>query len=464
MLFDTDKYSIETEAIVDGDGHRVSYGDVLTFEKEFSSAVGGRCLIAVITENAAGAFLGYAACLENRIVPLMLSHTLADEAVQAFADTYHPSFFWVPEEMRENYPYEDVFRAYGYVLLKTGISPYEMYDDLSLLLPTSGSTGVPKLVRHSYENVVSNARAVAAAFELDPASRGMVSLPLNFTQGLNVASSHFIAGGTILLTRAGLTDRAFWSFFKEEHAQSFTGVPYSYELLNKLRFFRMNLPDLKIINQGGGRMPDDLFETCANYAAETGRKFIATYGSTETTSRMTYLPAEYACSKTGSIGIPFPGREVLLLDDEGNEISTPGMTGEIIYKGPNVTLGYAEKGDDLLLGDERNGVYATGDLAIRDEDGCYFIQGRKNRFLKLYGIRIGLDETERMLKSALGIECACVGDDKQMRVYVTDAAHVEEIMGMLRDRFSVPKSAFEVIVLDELPKNETGKVQYKMLK
>ena len=78
-----------------------------------------------------------------------------------------------------------------------------------------------------------------------------------------------------------------------------------------------------------------------------------------------------------------------------------------------MTLGYAESGADLIKGDERHGQYATGDLAYFDEDGCFFIVGRKKRFLKIFGYRISLDETERMLKDHFHIECACVGNDKE---------------------------------------------------
>ena len=463
MFLHLDEKDPHIEAVVDGDGHRVTYGELLSFSNEFYTAVGHRCLLAVLTENTVGACAGYVASMISGIVPLMLSHTLTPEVLSSLFETYHPSFLWVPETIVGNYSYPVCFSKYGYALLRTEYSPYPMADQLALLLPTSGSTGSPKLVRHTLENVESNAAAVAGVFDLSPSSRGMVSLPLNFTQGLNVATSHLFAGGTVLLTRATLTEKAFWSFFRSEKAESFTGVPYSYELLSRLRFFRMDLPALKIINQGGGRMPDELFEQCAQYAADTGRKFIATYGSTETTSRMAYLPAELALSKRGSIGRPLPGRSIVLLDEEGNEVSGTNEVGEIVYHGPNVTLGYATCAQDLMNGDERHGVYATGDMAWRDEDGCYYIVGRKSRFLKLYGYRVGLDESERLIKGQLSIECACVGDDRQMRIYVTDPGKEEEIISLMSEHISVPRTAFSVIHIDHIPKNDAGKTQYKEL-
>ncbi len=149
MFLDIDKWDADTEAIVDGDGLRVTYGQLRAFTERFCTQVGGRCLVAIITENCAGACAGYAAAMSGRIVPLMLSHTLADEVLQSLFDTYHPSFLWVPQKEAEAFSGEACFSELGYVLLKTGYEPYPMAEELSLLLPTSGSTGSPKLVRHS---------------------------------------------------------------------------------------------------------------------------------------------------------------------------------------------------------------------------------------------------------------------------------------------------------------------------
>ena len=176
---------------------------------------------------------------------------------------------------------------------------------------------------------------------------------------------------------------------KTERATSFTGVPYSFEILNLMRFFRMDLPDLELLTQGGGRMSKELNLKFAEYCREHGKRWVATYGQSEGTARMAYLPPEYAVSKCGSIGFAVPNGELSLMDSEGNTITLPNVEGEMCYRGRNVTLGYALEREDLLLGDERHGFLRTGDLAYRDKDGCYYIVGRMGRFLKLYGMRIG---------------------------------------------------------------------------
>lgn len=463
MFLDIDKKRENLIAIIDNHDVVMTYGDLVNFSQEFYSKIGKRTLIFILCENSAGALAAYVSCLNNHVVPLMVSANIDHDMLENLINVYHPEFLWIPTHLCEYFNYSAIFQDMRYSLLTTNLISYPLYEDLSLLLTTSGSTGSAKYVRHSYNNVISNATNVAKVFELNETERGMVSLPLQFTQGLNVATSHLLVGATALLSTDNLMQKTFWEFFKENQATSMTCVPYSVELLDRLRFFRMDLPAFKVLNEGGGRLPDQLFMKCAEYAKTTGRKFIPTYGSTETTSRMAYLPAELSIHKCGSIGRPLPNCNFELLDDDGNIITEEHKVGEIIFKGPNVTLGYAECGDDLMKGDERFGVYHTGDLAYFDEDKCFFIVGRKKRFLKIFGYRISLDEVERLIKDAFHIECACVGTDKKLTVFTTQMDMEEEIIHFLGEKTGLHYSAFSAKTLESIPKNDTGKIQYKKL-
>ncbi len=463
MFLDIDKKSPVMTAMLDDQGLSLTYDQLCSFIDTFSARINRRTLVFILCENGVGTAAAYVASLASRIVPVLLSATLDAQLLANLVELYHPEFLWVPTAMRASFSAEPVYTACGYTLLTTHLEPFALHPDLALLLTTSGSTGSPKFVRHSYQNIEANARNVATVFALTNQERGMVSLPLQFTQGLNVATSHLQAGATILLSTAVLTQKAFWDFFQAQRATSFTGVPYSMEVLSRLRFFRMNLPDFKTLNQGGGRLPDALFQQCAEYAARTNRRFIATYGSTETTSRMAYLPPELALAKCGSIGRAIPEGQLTLVDDRGDLIRQSGVPGEIIYRGPNVTWGYAYGGADLVRGDERQGVYATGDQAWQDEDGCFYIIGRKNRFLKLYGYRVSLDETERLIRDAFKIECACTGSDQKLIVYTIEPSISEEIRQFLTTKTGLYAGAFEVRALDQLPKSESGKILYNEL-
>ena len=188
------------------------------------------------------------------------------------------------------------------------------------------------------------------------------------------------------------------------------------------------------------------------------------YGQTEATARMSYLPYEKALEKYGSMGIAIPGGKFTLLDVDDSEILQADQVGELVYKGANVTLGYAECGEDLSHGDERHGILKTGDMAKRDADGYYYIVGRKKRFLKLYGNRINLDEIDRMIKQEFpGIDCASTGTDQCMEIYITDAGFCEQVEGFVFERTHINEHAYRVHYLKEIPRNDAGKILYREL-
>lgn len=132
----------------------------------------------------------------------------------------------------------------------------------------------------------------------------------------------------------------------------------------------------------------------------------------------------------------------------------------MVYRGPNVTLGYANSVEDLSSGDEHQGVLHTGDLVERDADGYYFIVGRKSRFLKLYGIRVALDEIEKLISESFDVECACGGNDQKMIVLITKADLTQSVSDFLVTKTGLFHQSFEVNFVDEIPRNETGKVVF----
>ena len=279
MFLDLDKKERNKVAVIDDSGRSVTYGEICDFADEYAHHLSCRTLIFILSENKIGSLLGYTASLSNGIVPLIISAAMEEGLYAHLLEVYRPEYLWLPNDMAERKRYDPVFTAWDYALVKTGFQKVGLFDDLSLLLPTSGSTGSPKLVRHSYRNIESNAGNVRRLFELDGSEKAMAILPLHYTMGLSVVSSHLLAGSTLLLSGRSLLDKGFWALLKE--ATSFTGVPYSYEILTKMRFTRMDLPNLKVITQGGGKLPEEMFKMLAQYAHDNGKKFIATYGQTE---------------------------------------------------------------------------------------------------------------------------------------------------------------------------------------
>ena len=449
-------------AALDDLGNRITYEELACLEEQFAN-ICGRKICFILCHNSIGSLAGYVSMVNARVVPVMIADDIDRELLDNLLNTYMPEFLWIPGERTSEFPdTETVLSQYGYSLQRTKYNCMDdLYDELALLLTTSGSTGSPKLVRQSYDNIRSNTESIVKYLELDSTERPITTLPMNYTYGLSIINSHLYVGATILLTDKALMQKQFWAFFKSQNATSFGGVPYTYEMLKKLRFFRMELPSLRTMTQAGGKLIPELHKEFAQYALDTGRKFVVMYGQTEATARMAYLPSEKALEKAGSMGIAIPGGTFSLIDADGNEIIDADVVGELVYEGKNVTLGYAEKREDLIIGDERNGRLETGDMAKRDSDGYYYIVGRKKRFLKIFGKRVNLDEIDGLVKAKFsGVECASTGVDDKLYIFVNDSKILLEVKDYIVDKIHINPVAISAKYIDVIPKNDSGKTLY----
>ena len=445
-------------SVICDDGRALSYADLKRLSDAWAVAIPPRSLVFILATNTVESLVAYVGALNHGIVPLMLDAKIDKALLDRFDELYRPSFHYRPDADGK------------YELVKVREASPVLYPDLALLITTSGSTGAPKLVRQSYRNLQSNAESIAEYLKIDATERPITTLPMNYVYGLSIINSHLIRGATILLTNKTLMQREFWNFFNEQGATSFGGVPYTYEMLDKLMFFRRKLPTLRTMTQAGGKILPALHQKFAEYAQREGKNFVVMYGASEATSRMSYLPPERALDKVGSMGVAIPGGRFMLVDADGNEIADPEVTGELVYEGANVTLGYAECAEDLAKGDERHGRLATGDMAKRDADGYYYVVGRKKRFLKIFGNRVNLDETERLIKGCFpGLDCACGGVDDRMKIFIVrsddclDCSIEQKVCEFVAEKTHLNFTAFDVKVVAAIPKNASGKTLYSEL-
>ena len=460
-LFQT--YSTNT-AVINEEGTPFFYHDLFSLAEEIYSHLGHRCLVFSFCSNSIESLAGYIAFLSHKVVPLLLDATMDSELVKKLISVYQPEYLWIPTSHICDFDtWERLLSQGNYTLIRLQVEvPFPLHDNLALLLTTSGSTGSPKLVRLSYENLSANAESIAEYLDINGEERPITTLPMHYSFGLSVINSHLLKGASLLLTNRSLMEKEFWSFLKSGEATSLSGVPYTFEMLKKLRFFRLDLPHLKTLTQAGGKMNIDLNREFAEFCHSHDKQLFVMYGQTEATARMSYLPPQYALSKLGSMGIAIPGGEFSLIDEKGKTILASEEVGELVYKGRNVSLGYAESGHDLIKGDENKGTLITGDLAKRDADGFYYIVGRKKRFIKIFGNRVNLDETERLLKNIIS-ECACTGTDDHMLIYINDLSRRDEVIHYISTKTGIHPQAFSVKYIDRIPKNSSGKTIYSRL-
>ena len=333
------------------DSTNISYAELKDRSSKISKAIDERCLVFSFCTNSVESIEGYVGFLNHRIVPAMLDANLDSKFVERLLDLYRPSYLWIPKNFCDRYPdFEKILELDEYALLKTNLEKFPMHEDLALLMSTSGSTGSPKFVRLSYENLATNADQIIESQNIDSTSRAITSLPMNYVYGLSVINSHLRAGGSIVVTSESVFQKKFWDLLTDKKVTNLSGVPYTFEMLDALDFFDEDFPDLNLLAQAGGRLSSEMHLKLAKYAEDHGKKFFAMYGASEATARMSYLPPNESLKKIGSIGIPVSGGRFELLDSNGKIIENANEIGELIYHGKNVMMGYSENYRDLRGG------------------------------------------------------------------------------------------------------------------
>ena len=259
--------------------------------------------------------------------------------------------------------------------------------------------------------MISNALAIAEYLALSPDDRAITTLPLHYCYGLSVLHSHLAAGAGIVLTTASVVDPCFATAMRDRGVTNVAGVPHTFELLERAGPEVLAVPTLRLVTQAGGRMAPERVRAWAERTSRWGADLYVMYGQTEATARMAYLPPAHGVDAPAG---DRPGRPWRPLRAAAGRRPAAGV-GELIYRGPNVMLGYATTDEDLARGGTLDEL-ATGDLARYDERaGVYEIVGRRSRFVKPFGLRIELDAIERAL-AADGIDAVATGDDDRLVV------------------------------------------------
>ncbi|MEV6968957.1 AMP-binding protein [Hamadaea sp. NPDC051192] len=355
------------------------------------------------------------------------------------------------------------YHADGDVWLRDEPSAVTPHADLALLLTTSGSTGDPKLVRLTPTAVQANAHAIAEALGIDGGEVAITSLPLFYSYGMSVLNSHLISGATVVVSPRTFLEREFWNDVNAYGVTSLAAVPYQYEMLKRLRFDPAKYATLRTLTQAGGRLKAELIVDFHGRMSAVGGRMFVMYGQTEAGPRMTTLPSAYLPAKVGSVGPALPGTTLSIRVDDGSETTDPDVEGEVIFRGPNVMLGYATTAADFGTGDELGGRLSTEDLGKLDADGHLWITGRLKRMGKIFGIRVNLDDVERLLVDTPPV-AAIPGDDR-LTVFVEsdEEQWPAKIKARLAEALGIHSSGFEVRSITALPLLANGKVDYRKL-
>ena len=431
-------------ALVTADGD-LTYRELDERVRDTSARLGTtRRLVLIAAANDVDTIVAYLAALDGGHPVLLTSADNSPHVGSAIRD-YDPDVVF----SRRDGDWQLLERREG--------TAHRLHPDLAVLLSTSGSTGSAKLVRLSRDNIRCNALSIASFLGIRPSDRAATTLPVHYCYGLSVVNSHLIVGAGLVVTNLSVVDRCFWDLFERSEATTFAGVPYTFDLLDNCGFADLDLPRLRYITQAGGRLAPERVAHYARLGIKRGWDLFVMYGQTEATARMAYLPPALATERSGAIGIPVPGGRFHL--EPLNE--TDPETGELVYAGPNVMMGYAETQADLARG-ATVGELRTGDIARRHPDGLYEVIGRRSRFAKVFGLRIDLDGLERMLADR-GTPARCVSIGDSLHAFGTRRRDLGTIGAAISDHCGLPRRAVHTAFLAEEPRTANGKTDFGAL-
>jgi len=418
--------------------------------------------------NDGDSLIAYLAAIEAGHAVVMLNPELDAVLKSRLIALFRPDFIIAPishppEGIQPDGPEYSVSTSphAGQLLLRSREPQrYRIHPDLTLLLSTSGSTGSPKLVRLSWRNLESNARQINQALRINECDRAMVTAQIFNAYGQSVVHTRLLAGGSFVLTRQRIVSREFWNFVGDAECNSIGGTPYFYSVLDRLDLDSLPARRLTKFVQTGGRLPEHLARKFHHAAEKRGGALHLMYGQAEATARIAGLPPERLPEAARSIGFTLPGGRLSV--ESNGSLRRPMEEGELIYEGPNVMMGYATHPADLEKGDLLGGRLATGDLGYQDDQGLFYITGRKARFVKLFGWRISLDDVEELLSPAGPV--AAVNERDRILIYTEqNSAALAEPVQQLSARLRIHPSGFEVRTIESLPRLANGKIDYQSL-
>jgi acyl-CoA synthetase (AMP-forming)/AMP-acid ligase II len=480
VFLDSGTSGQDSTALVLADGSEFSYRKLGQLSNAAAREFGGpKRLVTVFGGRDLATVVAYLGALAGHHVCAMLDRATPADRQQDHFERYQPDFVAygpgdAPAAAAQSTTYERAGTAAGGAALfrraggagRSEVSGSEISEDTALLLFTSGSTGSAQAVRLSRSNLTANAAAIATSLGIQPDDRGITSLPLYYCYGLSVLNSHLSAGASVVLSEHSPVSARFWRLASTAGCTSLAGVPTVYRLLQRSGLDPGAVPSLRLLTQAGARLEPDLVRHFAAAMDRVGGRFIVMYGQTEATSRISWLPHELLTDHLGSVGHPVPGGRVWIAGDHPGEPEAAlpdGVTGRVMYAGPNVMLGYARSRADLAAGDTMHGVLDTGDRGYL-RDGLLYLTGRAARIVKILGRRVDLDDVETIVRR-VGPAAVVGTPDERIMVFVeSDQALYQPVREWLARELRVPANLIQFIRVGALPVTPRGKMDYAALR
>jgi len=334
-------------------------------------------------------------------------------------------------------------------------------DDVAALMPTSGSTGEPRLVMVTHENLIANTEAIIRSQDLGADERAMLIMPVSYCFGASVMHTHLYQGGGVVFdSRFMFPDKVLRAVDAYE-CTSFAGVPTVYNILLRRSNVRaLPLGGLRRLLQAGGSLAPESIREMREILPRA--EFFAMYGQTEATARIACLAAGRFPERVGSVGAPLDNLKVRIAGENGQEVAN-GCTGQIQVRGPSICAGYADD-TDATTAKFRGEWLCTGDFGCLDDAGFLWIKGRGDDFVKMRGVRVSMGEVEARVADVAGV-CECAAKRVQhpeageaLALFIVAEEAADGVLQRVRRALPAHWTCASIDLVPELPKAGNGKV------
>ena len=461
MFFDNIHKFKNNVALFLNDNSKIYFRDILNISNKFQKTIKKRSLTILITDNSFESLCGYISLLRSNNVIMLLDSNIKDKDLKFIIKKFLPKFIFCSILNQKKLPKDYFNLEYSFnnfnLLKSIKKNSYKINDQLMILISTSGSLGEPKFVKLSSNNITVNTRSIISYLNLQSFDRAITTMPMSYSYGFSIINTHLSCGGSIVPSNLSLVDKNFWKLYSKSKPSNINGVPFFFEMLNKIGFERILQHKPRFITQAGGKIKNEIFNNIAKECLQNEISFYLMYGQTEAGPRISYHKVKKSDLNTADIpiGKPVPKGKLYLRDKNNLLIKSKNVEGNLIYEGKNIFGGYAESYLDLNSFDN-NVELKTGDIGYQDKKGKFYISGRKNRFIKIYGYRLNLDYFEEKLNSK-GLNVACIGVDEKLYIFSL------KTNSKLKNFIDLPKNAYKIVLLKEFPLNDNGKISYSSL-
>ena len=468
ILKNLQKFS-KNVALITPDSKIIKYKDLIQSIENFKFHIKeNKKLTFLFCSNDAEIIIAYLSFLDLRNPLMLIDSSLEDKKINELINSYNPEYIFLNknnlnQKMKKMYSINNTNGIFINLKIKKNfLIKKKINKHLSILLGTSGSLGSSKYVKLTNKNIEDNTKKIIKYLNLKTNDRTITTLPFNYSYGFSIVNSHLLAGASIVLSNFSLLEQKFWKLYEDNNITNFNGVPFTYEILMKLKFNKFFNKNLKFITQAGGRMNSINLAECLKLCIKNKVNLFTMYGQTEASPRMSYVNLSKYKNKVGSIGKVLDGCKFSLNDAYEKKILSPNIEGELIFEGNNIFKGYAESYKNLEILTNKSKL-KTGDIAKFDKDGFFFITGRKKRFIKIYGIRFGLDEMEKTLENKFKLRFYCVGVDNKLTILTENTNKNNYTISKVSEFLKIKQKNIEIKINKNIPTKNNGKIDYLKL-